>query len=129
MTIFTCYLKHGKGPGKKSGGTAIMIKKYWCQYVKVKEGSSTNVLWCLIDKLLLGENVLLGSVYIPPENSPYSNINLFAEIEDDITNFYCESIKEFIVAGDFNARCGQLNDMEDCDYLSEAFKPNFPTEN
>ena len=38
-------------------------------------------------------------------------------------------IVAFIVAGDFNARCGQLNDMEDCDYLSEDFKPNFPIEN
>ena len=28
------------------------------------------------------DNILLGVVYIPPENSPYSNINLFDDLEN-----------------------------------------------
>ena len=50
------------------------------------KSSSENVLW-FISKDVLYAPILFGAMYIPPENSIYSSIDLFYVIEDDILKF------------------------------------------
>ena len=53
-------------------------------------------------------------MYIPPENSPYSTIDAFTEIEDDlISKFYRE--ESILLIGDFNAKTSNKSDLIDHD--------------
>ena len=47
----------------------------------------------------------MGCVYIPPENSLYSSINAFLDIENELVNFIEKDMKCALV-GDFNAKTG-----------------------
>jgi hypothetical protein len=53
--------------------------------------------------LNLSDNILLGAVYIPPENSKYTSADLFLQIEQDILSFSA-NYKYISVIGDFNSR-------------------------
>ena len=69
------------------------------------------------------DNILLGVVYIPPENSPYSNINLFDDLENNL--IYLKGDVEnckICLMGDFNSRTAEMSDnlltetrMDSCD--------------
>jgi hypothetical protein len=47
----------------------------------------------------------LGCVYTQPENSLYSSINAFLDIENELVNFIEKDMKCALV-GDFNAKTG-----------------------
>jgi hypothetical protein len=47
----------------------------------------------------------LGCVYTLPENSLYSSINAFLDIENELVNFIEKDMKCALV-GDFNAKTG-----------------------
>jgi hypothetical protein len=47
----------------------------------------------------------LGCVYTLPENSLYSSINAFLDIENELVNFIEKDMKCSLV-GDFNAKTG-----------------------
>jgi hypothetical protein len=47
----------------------------------------------------------LGCVYTQPENSIYSSINAFLDIENELVNFIEKDMKCALV-GDFNAKTG-----------------------
>ena len=51
---------------------------------------------------------------IPPENSLYSSIDAFLDIENDIVNFIEEDMKCALV-GDFNATTAALEDFSEPD--------------
>ena len=56
----------------------------------------------------------MGCVYIPPENSLYSSINAFLDIENEIVNFIEKDMKCALV-GDFNAKTAVLEDFSEPD--------------
>ena len=60
----------------KSGGVAIYIKDHLSKYVKLIDTEYDNTLWILVDKEVLGFKFLLKALYIPPEKSQYSDIDL-----------------------------------------------------
>jgi hypothetical protein len=56
------------------------VRDFFCKYVHVNDpftNSSHCVFWFTIDERLLLQTTLLGVVYIPPDNSIYSNIDMF----------------------------------------------------
>ena len=56
----------------------------------------------------------MGCVYIPPENTKYSSLDAFTEIESDIFRF--RNSDEYIgLLGDFNAKTGKLPDFVETD--------------
>ena len=59
----------------------------------------------------------MGCVYIPPENSLYSSINAFLDIENELVNFIEKDMKSALV-GNFNAKTAVL---EDCSEPDETF--------
>jgi hypothetical protein len=56
----------------------------------------------------------LGCVYTLPENSLYSSINAFLDIENELVNFIEKDMKCALV-GDFNAKTTVLEDFSEPD--------------
>ena len=68
--FFPIHRKNNKGPQK--GGIGVFVKESIRKYVKIRyDLSCENVLWCRLTKKYFGfkEDVFLGNVYFPPENS------------------------------------------------------------
>ena len=114
-------IKHNRREKNKkakrySGGILVLYKKNLHKFVKVKDNSKENTLWLEIDKTLLGmeNNLLLGTVYISPENSSIYSSN--SEMEDTFRELYNQLLtfgdyESIIIGGDFNARTGTLKDI------------------
>ena len=113
ITGFDIFSNTRKNCKTSSGGVAIMVKKHLSKSIEILKSGNENILLCKLKKHLLGKSVLLGSVYVPPENSKYSKIDLFDSIEREIT----ESTKvsdDIILFGDFNARSGNTEERSTC---------------
>ncbi len=66
--------KHRKKYKNKSGGLAIFIKdsiRPLCKEIHIDDNESDCVQWLKIDKKLLGYELVLGNIYIPPVDSGY----------------------------------------------------------
>ena len=59
-------------------------------------------------------NVILGGVYIHPENSNFFNEDEFLVLETEITSFG-SNYKYVFLSGDFNSRTSQLRDYTEAD--------------
>jgi hypothetical protein len=69
-----------------------------------------------IDSSIFGTdtNVLLGNIYIPPENTKYSCLDAFNEIESEM--FQLSEHSDLIgLLGDINAKTGKLLDYVETD--------------
>ena len=73
---FTTFQKTRQNAKSASGGVAILIKSDLEPYFEVTQGKCDFAVW-LKSSILNPCKVLLGVVYIPPENSKYSSINMF----------------------------------------------------
>ena len=69
--------------------------------------------WLKISQVF-NNDLLLGCVYIPPENSLYSSIDAFLDIENELVNFIEKDMKCALV-GDFNAKTAVLEDFSEPD--------------
>ena len=58
----------------------------------------------------------MGNVYIPPENTLYSSIDAFLDIENESANFI-EKDKECALVGDFSAKTAVLEDFLEPDEI------------
>ncbi len=66
------------------------------------------------------KDVILGSIYIPPENSRHYRPDIFETLELEILSKRIEFDANFLLGGDFNARTATLNDFidyDDTDYI------------
>lgn len=66
-----------------SGGIILAYKQELSEFINIHETESKAVLWFEISKKLtyFEKNLLIGIVYVPPENSKYSNGDSFNMIE------------------------------------------------
>ena len=80
-------------------------------FTVINKEKSDYVLWLNIDKDYLGFNFLLGCVYIHPDSSPYSTVESFECIEDDILNLGNGSMVPVCLVVDFNARSAARSDF------------------
>ena len=137
---FTCFKKNRLHCKRKSGGIAALIRNTLCKHIKIIENIKHaekidfSVKYhykfvthpvskdCLILEMppnfITGcRNLYLCVAYIPPENSPYANMNFFQDLEETLLNLGAESV---ILAGDLNARTAGLRDfIESCDILDD----------
>ena len=62
--------------------TILILKKY----IKFHETDSSYVQWVQFSKSLMGtdHDTLLGCLYILPENTKYSSIESFDEIDNEL---------------------------------------------
>ena len=96
---------------KKSGGLTILYKEKFKGYLKFTKTKSELVQWVLISNEILQDdkNLLLGCVYIPPENSKYASKESFSEIEDEMLQLQSNNCN-ITLLGDFNAITKTLDD-------------------
>ena len=66
----------------KSGGIAVFVKNDLFDYIVPLKGETENVLWFTFKDVVFSEPVLFGIVYVPPEGSCYSSIDIFDSIEN-----------------------------------------------
>ncbi|MEW8548255.1 MAG: reverse transcriptase family protein [Candidatus Thiodiazotropha sp.] len=108
---------------RKSGGISIFFKEKLSKYISKVESDSDYVLWIEIqrDLLNLDENLIIGVLYVPPENSDYFNDDELTLLETEITSF-CNTHKYVTLTGDFNARTSEMRDYtENDDFLADMF--------
>ena len=89
--------------------SVLFSRDFFCKYVHVNDpftNSSHCVFWFTIDERLLLQKTLFGVVYIPPDNSIYSNIDMF----NDIENTLLDNDLQACLIGDFNAHTGNVSE-------------------
>ena len=97
---------------KKSGGIVIIYKKILENYLSFIDNECQFVQWVKLSKSLLNldRDVILGAVYIPPENTKYSSSEAFDDLENELMT-YCKNSNLYTAfVGDFNAKTGTLSD-------------------
>lgn len=74
---------------------------------------SQSVLWLKVQQEALGLNFILGAVYLPHEGSAFCDDDIFDDLGNDIVNINAKYDLPIILAGDFNARTGSIDDFVD----------------
>ena len=105
-------LPKSKDYRRKSGGIGIYVRTCLSKFVTFHKSSNEYVLWVTIDKAItsLPEQLMIGAIYVPPENSRFFNIDEFDIFENSIIEM-CHKHKYVMLAGDFNSRTGHLSDF------------------
>ena len=84
-----------------------------------------NALFFSLDYIIDNKKVLFCAVYIEPDNSNYFNRNVYNELNETLLLLNYDSL---CLLGDFNCRCGNLNDSLDmneyCDGLVDVIQPD-----
>jgi hypothetical protein len=132
---YTIYMKNRQKARRSSGGVAIIVKNELCKHIKIIDTNSEFTLWFKISKNVTGYELLCCNIYIPPENSNYSNINMFDTLEEEFVSLHNDEIACFF--GDFNARTKDLNDLvsldskvlDSLDVVDEYIKDKIDEEN
>ena len=103
---------------KNFHGICTLIKTNISHNVmQLLETQSDHVLWLHIKKECFGKEFILGSVYLPHENSTHYHEDMFDNIEEDIMYFNVNfSNVPVIMLGDFNSRTGLQDDFLDIDH-------------
>ena len=97
----------------KSGGIGIIFKEQFAENVTPLKNNNEGVLWCLVDKKVFSfdKDLLIGSIYMPPETSRYYIKGQFEDLEVDIIGKKIQHDCYLCLGGDFNARTGELKDI------------------
>ncbi len=98
--------------GRFSGGIAVYVKNGTDWREVNSSAKCNNVVYLAVPKLVDSQQVCLGFVYNPPEDSTYHNGTMYEEIIDQLET---DELVEFktILCGDFNARVGLRKDVVD----------------
>ena len=108
---------------RKSGGIGIYVRENIALFVNILENDTEYTLWININKHITNfdNDIVLGAVYLPPENSRFLNEDELNYFETEITRM-CSEHKYVYLAGDVNARTSQLNDFIPSDpFLNDYF--------
>ena len=96
----------------KSGGVGVFGKSELIKHNLVTRltelTTSGNTLWFKIHKELCGYDIICGACYVEPEESKYTDLNVFENIEYDLMNYVNDHV---LLISDLNCRTGVLNDM------------------
>ena len=105
-----------------SGGVGVFVRESLVKLgfeMAVIDDSLEDVLWVELkrkDDHLIGEGLILGICYIPPELSGRSvNVEeIYERIGDQILNY--KEMGKVILCGDFNGRCGSIQESVVADF-------------
>ena len=117
---FPRLMKH-RDAKRNSGGMLIFISDMLYKYVRVNR-ESDSLVWIQIQGKCLSkpDDINIGVIYIPPEGSPYANIDDFDILGESVRNKSKNG--QVYICGDTNARTSELVDYVitgACDSLSE----------
>ena len=108
---------------RKSGGIGIYVRENIAPFINILDNNTEYILWVVLktDLTNLSHNMVIGAVYLPPENSRFFNEDELNIFENEITQM-CSDYKYVTLAGDINAKTSQLNDFIPSDpYLNDYF--------
>ena len=108
---------------RKSGGIGVFIKQSLFPHVSHIESDSDYVLWLSISKKVFNtdEDIYVGAIYIPPNDSKFYNPDEIENFNVEITNM-CVSNKYVLLMGDFNARTQNKQDfLEEDNFFIKYF--------
>ena len=80
----------------------MFVRNNVYENVEILKSSNENVLWFIINNTIFDQPVLFGSVYIPPENSDYSSVDIFYILESEIIKYTSETNCNVCLLGNFN---------------------------
>jgi hypothetical protein len=105
---YSYHVKHRKKIKRKSGGIIIIYKDTISKCFTFPTSNSEFVQWVEIaNESSNFTKLLIGCVYIPPENTKYTSDNAFNEIENELMSF-SQNTKHIAFVGDFNSRNSNL---------------------
>ena len=108
---------------RKSGGIGVFIKQSLFPHVSHIESDSDYVLWLSISKKVFNtdEDIYVGAIYIPPNDSKFYNPDEIENFNVEITNM-CVPNKYVLLMGDFNARTQNKQDfLEEDNFFIKYF--------
>ena len=108
------FSKIRKGCIRKSGGITVIYKQSLSNIITFHESDCNYVQWMSIKNEHDSTNMLIGCIYIPPENSLYTSKDAFDDLEKEFMNFL-GNYDKFALIGDFNARTSTLSDFIELD--------------
>ncbi len=113
--------KH-KDARKDSGGVAVLVKKHMSRLFSKQRNLSEDSLWLKIkkDTVQTPQDIYLGAIYLPPENSSYtknSHLDFMEMFEREVV--FHQNKGHTILCGDMNARIGNLTDFAENDALEQ----------
>lgn len=95
----------GINRGRNSGGVCVFVKEEMKDNLRIKKESKE--IQNLIAVVLKKEKVSVNTIYNQPKELPYADIYFFDKLEQELLE---SQEKAAIVAGDFNARIGRLQE-------------------
>ena len=110
---FKLITKKRKFKKRASGGVAILIREELESIISVLglNVEQQDSIW-LKFKSDLKNDLILCVIYIPPENSAYSKISMFDNLEEIITDLRIKYNNiDVCIMGDLNARTGNASDV------------------
>ena len=115
---------HRRNVKTKSGGIVIVFKRYLLKSLTFISSESEFIQWVRVSKdiFTIDSDLFLGCIYISTENSKYSSLEAFNEIESELIQL-SSGCDYFSLIGDFNAKTGDTQDYISKDEkLSTVFK-------
>ena len=107
---FNTFSKNRQKYRHKSGGIVLLVKNNISKYIEIIPSKCNDILWFSINQKLLGFKLICGIVYIPPEGSPYHNVEIFNDVETELSNIKSPD-SEVCIFGDTNARTSSKSDF------------------
>ena len=102
-----CFKNRRQMSRLKSGGILIAVKA--SLNFKFCKSKSKAVQWLIISDPLQEKDLVIGAVYIPPRGSPYSDIEMFSEVESELMDYDLD-YHDVLICGDFNSHVGKDDD-------------------
>ena len=101
---------------RKSGGIGALIKTHIFKYVEVISSKSEYVLWLKIknDYTNIGNDIIIGIVYIPPLHSRFFNEDEYDIFESEVAS-KCSDFEYVYICGDMNAQTADMLDYTEQD--------------
>ncbi|CAG2205913.1 DUSP10 [Mytilus edulis] len=107
------FAKHRTKFKKKSGGIIICFKSNLEKFLKFPKSNSEFVQWVVLEKGLVdfNKNLLMGCMYLPPENTKYTSNEAFIEVEIEMIELVNKYDGQPLIVGDLNAKTKLLDDV------------------
>ena len=111
---YSCFTKEKSVNSHRHGGVhglAMIIKKNIAEHAQLlADVQSPYVLWVKFSEKVFGFECILGSAYLPGENSKYKDNEMFEVISNDIFRLKYTYNLPICLLGDLNSRTGDLDD-------------------
>ena len=121
---YMCFGKHRRNAKAKTAEIELVFKRYLLKSLTFISSESEFVQWVRVSKdiFTIDSDLFLGCIYISTENSKYSSLEAFNEIESELIQL-SSGCDYFSLIGDFNAKTGDTQDYISKDEkLSTVFK-------